>query len=210
MLKEVLISKFSPYDVQATLNKIRSEVEPLIQEISDLNKSITNSRNILTIYEDNKLLEAKMNEVNKDITKTNNIIKLLKNYDTNKGNLKVKQAEFDSYCIELIKMQDELNKLEQLKNDNYQIFRQLESKLNNLQNNISKLQRMNALYKRAELFNLHLPSTIVGEIPEIEIDFELKESLATEIIDQASKIQSEKSKFSVEIKSLLEKINIEV
>ena len=106
-------------------------------------------------------------------------------------------------------MQDELNKLEQLKNDNYQIFRQLESKLNNLQNNISKLQRMNALYKKAELFNLHLPSTIVGEIPEIEIDFELKESLATKIIDQASEIQSDKSKFSAEIKNLLEKINIE-
>ena len=105
-------------------------------------------------------------------------------------------AKMHPYAVE--DMDTVLFKLEQLKNDNYQIFRQLESKLNNLQNNISKLQRMNALYKRAELFNLHLPSTIVGEIPEIEIDFELKESLATEIIDQASKIQSEKSKFSVE------------
>lgn len=209
MLKDVLISKFTPFDLQANLNKIHSEIEPLIQEIINLKKSITNSRNILTIYEDKKLLEAKVNEVNKDITETKDIIKLLKNYDTNKENLKVKQDEFDSYGIELIKIQDELNQLEKLKNDNYQIFRQLESKLNNLQNNISKLQRMNALYKRAELFNLHLPSTIANEIPEIEIDLELKESLATEVIDQASEIQSEKSKFSAEIKSLLEKINIE-
>lgn len=209
ILKDTLISKLTPYDRESTLNTIRNEIELLSKEIDNLNKSVSKTRNTLSIYEDKKLLTAKINDITQDITETENIIKLLKNYDTNKEILKIKQAEFDDYGIELFKMQEELDKLATLKSENYQKYRTLETAQQNLQSTISKLQRINAQYNKAELLNLHLPSTVIDEIPNVEIDFELKESLATEIFEQASKIQLDKVQFSADIKKLLEKTHID-